>query len=140
VTASSPSARLRSASQSRGALNALAWFGVAGGPVAWALQYILGAQIVLARCKSPDARFQLPATGWAIGLAALAAAAALAAELAAIAVFRATSAGEHENGRPVSTERLHFLAAVGITVNPLVFAICAMVAVAVPILGVCHQS
>ncbi len=125
----------------RAALNALAWFGVSGGPVAWALQYIFGAQLVLARCESPDARFQLPATAWAIALAALACAVSVLGELSAIAVFRATRADdEGQRGQRVAEGRLHFLAAVGMTVNPLALAICAMVAVGVPLLGMCHQS
>jgi len=138
-------------------LNALAWFGVAGGPVAWALQYIIGAQLGLARCESPDARFALPATAWSIALAAAAAAVAVLALLAAIAVFRATRETRNDDAlqapRPaelkggvvgdppaVSAGRLRFLGAVGITVNPLAFAICVMVIVASPLLGVCHQS
>jgi hypothetical protein len=132
---------LRPTSQgSRTILNALAWFGVSGGPVAWAVQYIVGAQLLLARCESPDARFQLPASAWAIGLGALAASVAVLAELAAIAVFRATREEGDGPAQPVSAQRLHFLGAVGITVNPLAFAICAMVAVGVPLLGMCHQS
>jgi hypothetical protein len=153
-----PVARLpRFGGRSLAQLNALAWFGVAGGPVAWALQYIIGAQLGLARCDSPDARFALPTTAWSIGLAAAAAVVAVLAELASIAVFRATRETRNDDAlqapRPeglkggvagdppaVSAGRLRFLGVVGITVNPLAFAICVMVVVATPLLGVCHQS
>jgi hypothetical protein len=63
------------------------------------------------------------------------------AELAAIGVFRATRPDQHSQ-RPadITTGRLHFLAAVGMTVNPLTLVICAMVAIGVPLLGLCNQS
>jgi hypothetical protein len=143
--------------EGRRALNALAWFGVAGGPVAWALQWIIGVHLALARCESPDARFQLPSSAWAIALAALAALVALLGELAAWKVFHATRATRADDAlqapRPeeftggvtgdppaVNAGRLRFFGAVGLAVNPLAFAICAMVAVGVPLLGMCHQS
>jgi hypothetical protein len=122
-------------------LNRLVWFGVLGGPIAWAVQFLLGMQLNLARCESPNARFPLPASAWAVALASVAVLVAALAELAAIAVLRATrSDDEGSRGQTVAEGRLHFLAAVGITVNPLVLAICVMVGVGVPVLGLCHQS
>jgi len=120
-------------------LNALAWFGVLGGPLAWAVQFLLGLQLGLARCESPDARFQLSAHALPSALAAAGAAVGVLAELAALKVFRATRERERE-GEGVSFGRLRFLGAVGLTVNPLTLTICAMTAVAVPLLSVCHQS
>jgi hypothetical protein len=117
-------------------MNALAWFGLAGGALAWATQFVLGMQLGLARCESPNARFQIPIDAWAIALAASAAVIVLLAELAAIAVFRASGNGE----APVARERMHFLATLGLTVNPLVLAITVMGGVGVPVLSLCHQS
>lgn len=123
-------------------LNALVWFGVLAGPAAWAAQFLFAMQLGLARCESPNARFQFPVDAVAIALAATAVLVAVLAELAGIAVFRATREGEKRNvlGREVSIERLHFLAAVAITVNPLALTIAVMVGVGVPVLGLCHQS
>jgi hypothetical protein len=117
-------------------MNALVWFGVVGGAVAWATQFVLGMQLGLARCDSPNARFQIPIDAWAIALAASASVIVLLAELAAIAVFRATRNG----GASVARERIHFLATLGLTVNPLVLAITVMGGVGVPVLSLCHQS
>ena len=117
-------------------MNALAWLGVAGGAAAWVTQFVIGMQLGLARCESPNARFQIPIDAWAIALAASASLIVLLAELAAVAVFRATRNG----GGPVATERMHFLATLGLTVNPLVLAITVMGGVGVPVLPLCHQS
>jgi hypothetical protein len=122
-------------------MSALAWFGVFGGPAAWALQFLFGMQFGLARCESPDARFQFPTLVLSAVLGAAGVAVAIVAELAAFAVFRATrDTGDSHDPEEIRVGRLHFLGAVGMTVNPLVLAICAMVAVAVPLLGLCHQS
>lgn len=130
---------IRSASRTR--LSKLAWFGVLGGPLAWALQFLFAMQLGLARCESPNARFQFPVHTIAAILGAVGVVVGVLAELAAIAVFRATSADEHtQEPSQITTGRLHFLAAVGITVNPPTIAICAMVAIGVPLLTLCQQS
>lgn len=122
-------------------LSRLAWFGVLGGPIAWAAQFLFAMQLGLARCESPDARFQFPVHTISLVLGGIGVLAGVLAELAAIAVFRATSADLHsQRALEVTTGRLHFLAAVGMTVNPLTLTICAMVAVGVPLLGLCIQS
>jgi hypothetical protein len=126
---------------SRGRLNRLAWFGVLGGPVAWAAQFLFGMQLSLARCESPNGRFQFPVHTISPVLGAIGILAGVLAELAAIAVFRSTRPDQHsQQAADVTTGRLHFLAMVGITVNPLTLAICAMAAVGVPLLGLCQQS
>jgi hypothetical protein len=122
-------------------LNKLVWFGVLGGPVAWAVQFLFAMQFGLARCESPDARFQFPVHVISVALGAIGVLVSVLAMLAAIAVFRATSADEHtQQPAQITTGRLHFLAAVGITVDPLTAMICAMVAIGVPLLGLCQQS
>jgi hypothetical protein len=63
------------------------------------------------------------------------------AELTAIGVFRAANPDhDHPGISEITTGRLRFLGAVGMTVNPLTLTICAMVAIGVPLLGICHQS
>jgi hypothetical protein len=130
---------LRDSSPAR--LNRLAWFGVLGGPVAWATQFLFGMQFSLARCESPDGRFQFPVHTISPVLGATGVLVGVLAELAAVAVFRATRPDQHsQQAADLTTGRLHFLAAVGMTVNPLTLTICAMVAIGVPLLGLCHQS
>jgi hypothetical protein len=134
-----PVISLREASLGR--LNRFAWFGVLGGPVAWAAQFLLGMQFGLARCESPNERFQFPVHTISPVLGAIGVLVGVIAELAAIAVFRTTRPDQHsQQAADITTGRLHFLAVVGMTVNPLTLAICAMVAVGVPLLGLCQQS
>lgn len=143
---SRPGAREAGSSQSvRGPslarLGKLAWFGVLGGPAAWALQFLFALQFGLARCESPNARFQFPVHVISATLGALGVLVSLLAGLAAIAVFRATAEDEHtQQPSQIASARLRFLAVVGITVSPLTATICAMVAIGVPLLGLCVQS
>lgn len=126
---------------STGGLNALVWFGVLGGPVAWATQFLFGMQFGLARCESPNGRFQFPVHTISLVLGGVGVLVAVLAEIAAIAVFRVTRTDQHTQvAADITTGRLRFLAAVGMTVNPLTLTICAMTAVGVPLLGLCQQS
>lgn len=130
---------LRGASAQR--LNKLVWFGVLGGPVAWAAQFLFAMQFGLARCESPHDRFPFPALAISAVLGAVAVLVGVLAELVAIAVFRATREDQHTLATADTTSgRLRFLATVGMTVNPLALTISAMVAIGVPLLGLCHQS
>jgi hypothetical protein len=117
-------------------LTVLAWFGALGGAAAWATQFVVGMQLGLARCEGQADRFRIPIEGWSIGLAAGASLIVIGAQLAAFMVFRAT----REPGESVPAQRLHFLATVALTVNPLVLAAAVMAGVGVPVLAPCHQS
>jgi hypothetical protein len=114
--------------------NMTVWFAVLGGAVATAAQFVIGMQLGLARCEPPATRFRLPIHAWSVGLAAGAAIVVLVAQLAAVAMFRAT---RNADGRG---ERIHFLAVVALTVNPLLFALVVMDGVGVPVLAICQQS
>jgi hypothetical protein len=116
-------------------LNALVWFAVLGGALAWAAQLAFGYTLGIARCSSPDDRFQISFHAWGVGLASAAVAVALLAEVAAILVFRTTREAEQ-----VRLKRVHFLATAAMTVNPLVLAISAMTGVGTAVLTLCHQS
>jgi hypothetical protein len=130
---------LRDASPAR--LGKLVWFAVLGGPAAWALQFLFAVQFGLARCESPKGRFEFPVHVISAALGASGFLVGMLATLSAILVFRATREDEHtQNPAQITNGRLHFLAAVGIVVNPLTATICAMVAIGVPLLGLCHQS
>ncbi len=130
---------LRGASPSL--LSKLAWSAVLGGPAAWGLQFLFATQFGLARCESPNGRFQFPVHTISATLGAVGALVGLLGTLVAIAVFRATAEDEHtQQPSQITNARLHFLAAVGITVNPLTAVLCLMVAIGVPLLELCHQS
>lgn len=116
-------------------LNALVWFAVMGGALAWAAQLAFGYMLGTARCSSPNGRFMPPFHAWGVALASAAVAVALLAEVAAILVFLTTREAEQ-----VPIKRVHFLATAAMTVNPLVLAISAMTGVGTAVLTLCHQS
>lgn len=114
--------------------------------MAWAGVHVVGYAIGLARCDSPDARFQLPLHALQIAASAVGVAIAILAELAAFTIWNRTREGGKgvgregigENGAP--TGRVHFLATIGLTVNPLALAIMVMTGIGAPLLPLCHQS
>jgi hypothetical protein len=122
-------------------LSKLVWVAVLGGPAAWALQFLFSIQFGLARCESPNARYQVPVHAISAVLGGAGALIGFLCLLIAIAVFRATSADEHTaDPTEIASGRVHFLAAIAITVNPLTAVLCAMVAVGSPLLPLCQQS
>lgn len=114
----------------------LVWFGVLGGAFAWLTQFVAAHAFGIARCDSPDARFQLPVHGWSI---ALAAAGALVAVLAQVVSFRIWRVTRNVGSKPPGG-RVHFLATIGLAVNPLALAIIVMSGVGVSLLPLCQQS
>lgn len=114
----------------------LVWFGVLGGGVAWAVQFVVGLAFGLARCDSPDARWQLPVHAWALTLAIAGVLVAALAQLVAIRIFLAT---RRASSQPPAG-RIRFLAAIGMTVNPLALAIIVMSAVGLALAPLCQQS
>jgi hypothetical protein len=132
---------LRGADHAR--LGALVWFAVLAGPAAWAIQFLLGAQFVLAQCsgKATNSGFGLPMHAISVTLAGVGALVGVVATLVAFAVYRATGDDEHtQDPEQITTGRLRFLATVALTVNPLTTAICLMLAIGTPLLGPCQQS
>ena len=127
--------------------NAIVWFAVLGGSVAWVVQFVVNLAFTFAQCNAPPGRWQIPVRGWQIGVSALAIAIGLAAEGASIWLYRLThqidhvaEAERHGEGSPPPTGRINFLATVGLTVNFLSLAIMVMTAIGAPLLPVCQQS
>jgi NO-binding membrane sensor protein with MHYT domain len=116
--------------------NALLWFGVLGGPCAWAAQFVASLAFSFAQCNQPVARWQLPVHGWQIALGVAGVAIGLAAEVVSLRIFLRTR--EADNAPPAG--RIHFLAVVGLTVNFLALAIMMMTVIGAPLLEVCRQS
>jgi hypothetical protein len=126
---------------------ALVWFGVLGGPVAWAVQFVANLGFTFAQCNSPPGRWELPVHGWQIALSAVAVAIGLAAMGVCLWLYRATfrldhvaAAERHGEGTAPPTGRINFLATVGLTVNFLALAIIVMTGIGAPLLPVCQQS
>ena len=122
------------------------WFGVLGGPVAWAVQFVINLWFTYAQC-SPTGRWQLPIRWWQVGLSIGALATGLAATAVCVGLYRSTSRIEGMTttvrrgfGGAPPVARIHFLAVVGLTVNFLTITIIVMTGVGAPLLTVCRQS
>ncbi len=118
--------------------NALLWFGVLGGALAWAAQFVSNLAFSFARCNSPNGRWQLPVHGWELALGLAAIAIGVGAEAVCVRLFLATRGIGHDAPPPVG--RVHFLAVVGLTVNFLSLMIVVMTTIGAPMLQVCQQS
>lgn len=127
--------------------NKLVWFAVLGGPVAWAVQFVINLYFSYAQCNAPPGRWQLPVHGWQIGVSAAAVAITLAAEGISLWLYLKTFNLDHiaeaerrGEGTAPPTGRINFLAMVGLTVNFLALAIIVMTGIGAPLLPVCQQS
>lgn len=126
---------------------AVIWFGVLGGALAWAIQFVANLAFTFAQCNSPAGRWRLPLHGWEIVLSAAAVGVGLTAMGISGWLFRRTSHVDHiaeaerrgEGSAPPSG-RINFLATVGLTVNFLALAIIVMTGIGAPLLSVCQQS
>ncbi len=128
-------------------LDRLIWFGVLGGALAWAVQFVANLAFTFAQCNAPAGRWQLPVHAWEIALSVVAVAVVLAAEGVCGWLFLHTyqhdhvSAPErHGDGSPAPTGRINSLSMMGLLVNFLVLAIIVMTAIGAPLLAVCQQS
>jgi hypothetical protein len=128
--------------------NLLVWFGLGGGAVAFALQFVAGLAFSFAGCvNGPTTRWDIPVRDWQVGLAAGGFIVGLASTAVAAMIFRRTFRvgdifGEERRGDGSAPPlgRIHFLAICGLTVNALVLCIMLMDAVATGLHGLCVQS
>ena len=126
--------------------NLVVWFGVLGGPVAWAVQFVANLYFTFAQCGR-GGRWQLPLHPWNIGLSVGALAIGLAAIAVCLRLYRHTSemgpmaaiVRRGFGGQPPAG-RIHFLAVVGLTVNFLALTIVVMTGIGAPLLVFCQQS
>lgn len=127
--------------------SSLVWFGVLGGPIAWAVQFLANLYFTWAQCNAPAGRWQIPVHGWQIGLSVAAVVITLISMGVALWLYLYTFQFKHVpqaerrgKGSPPPTGRISFLAVVGLTVNFLSLAIIVMTGIGAPLLPVCQQS
>lgn len=114
-------------------LEALQWFGLVGGPIAWAVEHVLGVSFVLARCDPVIAPISvraavLAATGVAFAIV-------LAAEWAAWTAFSETRDVDWEGDPPRG--RIHFLATAALAMEPIFLALVLLTGIGAAVHGGC---
>jgi hypothetical protein len=114
------------------------WFGVAGAPAAWVVQFAVGYWIGWAECSPTGSQWGISIVAWSIVVTAAAAACAAAAGVTAAALFRGVDAEQDDD--PPPSGRIRFLAIVGMAITPLFFAMIVMNGVGAAVLHDCHQS
>jgi hypothetical protein len=126
--------------------NLLVWFGVGGGAVAFALQFVAGLAFSFAQCNN-GSRWHVPVSAWQVGFAAGGFAIGVASTAVAATIFRRTyrlfdifGQERRGDGSAPPLGRIHFLSIVGLTVNVLVLTIMLMDAIGTGLHGMCVQS
>jgi hypothetical protein len=114
----------------------LLWFGIMGGPLAWAAVHVIGYAFGVAQCDDPAHRWQLPVHAFDVGAAAVGLAIGLASIGVSLWIFFDTRGVD--NAPPQG--RVHFLSVCGLVVNFLTIVIIILVGVGTPLTGLCHQS
>jgi hypothetical protein len=115
----------------------LMWVGVWAAPVAWALQHAAGVMFGIAQCNPNGARWDIPLKTWSVAIAAVCAVIAVAGILAAILAFRGTS---DRSESPPPGSRIHFMAAMALTIGPLFLAIIVLNGLGTGLNHVCQQA
>jgi hypothetical protein len=122
------------------------WFAVLGGPLAWALQFPVNAELGYSRCYSSPGlplhplQIALPAAGVAVGLVATGICAWLYLFTRSFNLEKIAAAERAGKGSPPPIGRINFLSMVGLTVNFLAVTIMVMTAIGGPLLPACQQS
>ena len=102
-------------------LEALQWFGLFGGALAWAGQFVVGFGTAQADCAPAGRLFGIDPKAWQIGAFVAAALVALAAEGASILVVRSTRETGYDGTPP--SGRWRFFALASAAANVLFLAI-----------------
>jgi hypothetical protein len=125
----------------------LVWFGVLGGALAWATQFVAGLAFTFAQCNAPPGRWKLPVRTWQSALAIAGVVVGLVAVAVCVRLYRQTrdvddAAATERLGEGSSPPvgRVNFLATTGLLVNVLALAIMIMTAIGAPLLRLCQQS
>ena len=126
--------------------NLVVWFGVLGGSVAWAVQFVTSLFLTFYDCGAgARATVQLHPIQVALGVAAIIV--GLASTGVAAWLYRDTRRAREMSlqvirgfGGEPPLARIHFLAIVGLTVNFLSLAIVVMTTIGSPELLNCRQS
>jgi hypothetical protein len=120
----------------RARLEAYQWLGLLVGPLAFAVQHVLGVEATLADCN--PARLTTPLHPLQAGATTAAALLILAGEAAALLAFRATRDVEIEGDPPAG--RIRFLATAALAIGPIFLTLVLLDGVGVLSHAGCRQS
>jgi hypothetical protein len=101
----------------RNRLEALQWFGLFAGPIAFALEHVVGVFSVLADCNPAGSAWAVPQHAIQLTATAVAAVVVVAAEGAAFLAYRATKGVSQEGEPPLG--RIRFLSTAALIIGPL---------------------
>jgi hypothetical protein len=119
-------------------LELLQWFSLFAGPLAWAIEHVVGFGISDASCHVAGAQWGLDASLLQTVLALLVGAVVVAAWLAAFVTFRETRTVDKDEPGPLG--RIHFFAQAALLGNVLFFVIVVLDGVATVHDLPCRQS
>jgi hypothetical protein len=119
-------------------IEALQWFGLFGGAIAWTVQFVMGFGVGEASCAAGSARWGINGKAWQIGLMAGAGVVALAALASALVVLRATRDTAYDGTPPGGRRR--FFGHAGVLADVLFLAIIVNTGLVALHHFPCHQS
>jgi hypothetical protein len=119
-------------------LEALQWFGLFAGPLAFAAQHVAELFATLADCNPAGSDWAVPQHGIQLGLTATAALVVVAAEAAAFAAYRATRDVGYDDEPPLG--RIRFLATASLVIGPLFLALVLLSGLGAAAHPNCHQA
>lgn len=107
--------------RSRISVEALQWFGLLAGPLAFAAAHVAGFFLAASECNPAASLWQVPVHAVELGVTALAALVVVAAEAAAALAYAATNGIDREAPGPPG--RIRFLATAALVVGPIFLAL-----------------
>jgi hypothetical protein len=120
----------------RSRLEALQWFGLLAGPIAFALEHVVGVFTTLADCN--PARLGVPQHPIQLTAMSLAALVIVAAEGAALLAYRETKDVDKEGDPPLG--RIRFLSTAALIVGPIFLALVLLGALGAAAQPDCQQA
>jgi hypothetical protein len=103
------------------ALEALQWFGLLAGPLAFAGEHVIGLGATFAQCSPAGSHWSIEPHLYQMTAMAVAALIVVLGELASLLAFLGTSEHEWEDDPPRG--RIHFLATAGLAVGPVILTL-----------------
>jgi hypothetical protein len=123
---------------SRPSLETLLWFSLLAGPLAYAVEQVVGVGSTFATCSPAGSRWNVPMHGIQLGVSAGAALVIVLAEAAAIAAFTATRQVEKEGEPPLG--RIRFLSAAALAIGPIFLTLVLLGGIGAAFHPACRQS